>query len=74
MAKTVHFIGFNATACGLPFTLDILLSGRPARTTCRNCIRTAAHRKAMNPVKSEEVFSGDFEQPELFEKATVKEM
>ena len=66
MPKLIHYFGFNATACGLPFTLDILLSGKPERTTCRNCIRTAAHGKALKQKSKKEIFISDFEQPELF--------
>ncbi len=66
MSMKIHFMGLYYSACGLPITQDILLSGNSKRTTCKNCIRTAAHQKAKTPKK--ENFTNDiFDQPELFD-------
>jgi hypothetical protein len=62
----IHCAGVKATMCGIELFGDIIIAFNPKRTTCRNCLKTVAYRKALAALKRRHNGGRDTVQMDLF--------
>jgi hypothetical protein len=64
----IHCGSVNSTMCGVALYGDIVVTFNPKRTTCRNCLKTVAYRKALAALKRRHNGGRNTVQMDLFEK------
>ena len=63
----IHYISKEQTVCGLPLSREMAMTHNLRRTTCKNCLRTAAYIRAFAGLKRHVSADGKFVQLQLFE-------
>ena len=64
----IHYVSKEQTVCGLPVSREMAMTYNLRRTTCRNCLRTAAYIRAFAAQKRHVASGGRFIQLPLFKE------
>jgi hypothetical protein len=67
-SNKIHYAQRGVTACGISLFCDCLASYNPQRTTCRNCLKTALHKKALAGIKKRIYDTRNGVQMDLFQE------
>ena len=62
----IHYISKEQTVCGLALSREMAMTHNLHKTTCRNCLRTAAYIRAFAGLKRHKNADGKFVQLALF--------